>query len=389
MGKDVRKSVKEFFDMGNMLKEINSTLITLIHKIETPDKVTHFRPIACCNVIYKCIRYDKKEGPRRVAMKIDIQKAYDTVSWKFLEDILKDDLLMFCYGDKGSVKTLKEAIEEFGYVSGLKPNYDKSTIIFGSIKEEDRQDILECVPFKAVNEEIYDSSGWKSMLRLRDEVRNFIVIRIRNGEKAYVIYNNWCGTGALQSFITHRDLYNVRWHDRMAVKDIVENGICVWLEEWTKKYPDLAMNNKVMINNEKEDEILWRLKNRKEDKFSIIRVYQDLCDNDGDVKWHKIIWFSQNIPEHSFILWMAVQNKLITQDKIKKWGSFDMMACPLCRKDMDSHHHLFFQCEYAASCNVIMLLWLQDEWCFLDLDVGNVVRNGDVREVVLVSDLLV
>ncbi|GKC75814.1 RNA-directed DNA polymerase, eukaryota, reverse transcriptase zinc-binding domain protein [Tanacetum coccineum] len=59
-----------------------------------------------------------------------------------------DDLLMFCHGDKGLVSTLKDAIEEFGYVSGLKPNYDKSTIIFGSMKEEDRQAMLDCVPFK-------------------------------------------------------------------------------------------------------------------------------------------------------------------------------------------------------------------------------------------------
>nr|GFA64816.1 RNA-directed DNA polymerase, eukaryota, reverse transcriptase zinc-binding domain protein [Tanacetum cinerariifolium] len=58
------------------------------------------------------------------------------------------DLLMFCHVDKGSVKTLKEAIEVFGSVLGLKPNYDKSTIIFGSIKKEDRQDILDCVTFK-------------------------------------------------------------------------------------------------------------------------------------------------------------------------------------------------------------------------------------------------
>ena len=33
--------------------------------------------------------YDRKEGPKRVAMKIDIQKAYDTVNWEFLENILK------------------------------------------------------------------------------------------------------------------------------------------------------------------------------------------------------------------------------------------------------------------------------------------------------------
>ncbi|GKC68404.1 RNA-directed DNA polymerase, eukaryota, reverse transcriptase zinc-binding domain protein [Tanacetum coccineum] len=409
VGKDVCKSVKEFFDNGKMLKEINSTIITLIPKIETPNKVTDFRPIACCNVIYKCISkvitnrikgflgyivgqyqsafvpnrhiqdnillsqelfngYDRKEGPKRVAMKIDIQKAYDTVNWKFLEDIHKgfgfhekmgdpmspylftlvmeimslivqdkvernkefgyhfkckhmklthvcfaDDLLMFCYGDKGSIQTLKEAIEEFGSVSGLKPNYDKSTIIFGSIKEEDKQEIMECVPFKV-----------ERPLPQKEFVQTIAKALLTRLKTKFAIGGN-------------------------GGEDIVENGVCVWPEEWTRKYPDLAMNSRVMINNGKEDETVWRSKSGKEDKFSIRRAYQDLCDNVDDVKWHKIIWFSQNIPKHSFILWMAIQNKLITQDKIRKWGSSDMMACPLCRKDMDSHHHLFFQCEYAAS----------------------------------------
>ncbi|GJU05307.1 hypothetical protein Tco_1121737 [Tanacetum coccineum] len=33
--------------------------------------------------------YDRKEGPKRVAMKIDIQKAYDTVNWKLFSQIEK------------------------------------------------------------------------------------------------------------------------------------------------------------------------------------------------------------------------------------------------------------------------------------------------------------
>ncbi|GKF97765.1 hypothetical protein Tco_0293586, partial [Tanacetum coccineum] len=67
---------------------------------------------------------------------------------KLIHVCFADDLLMFCHGDKGLVSTLKDAIEEFGYVSGLKPNYDKSTITFGNMKEEDRQVMLDCVPFK-------------------------------------------------------------------------------------------------------------------------------------------------------------------------------------------------------------------------------------------------
>nr|GEZ64386.1 hypothetical protein [Tanacetum cinerariifolium] len=130
VGKDVCIAVKYFFDNGKIPREINSTIISLVPKILTPNKVTDFRPIACCNVLYKCISkiitermkiglgkiiglnqsafvpnrnvqdnillsqellkgHEKKDGPSRVAMKIDIQKAYDTVNWQFFEVILK------------------------------------------------------------------------------------------------------------------------------------------------------------------------------------------------------------------------------------------------------------------------------------------------------------
>ena len=36
-----------------MLKEINSTIITLVPKVDCPNIVGDFRPIACCNVVYK------------------------------------------------------------------------------------------------------------------------------------------------------------------------------------------------------------------------------------------------------------------------------------------------------------------------------------------------
>ncbi|GJT71952.1 protein LAZ1 [Tanacetum coccineum] len=42
-------------DEIKLLKEINHTFLALIPKVPTPLKVTNFRPISCCNVIYKCI----------------------------------------------------------------------------------------------------------------------------------------------------------------------------------------------------------------------------------------------------------------------------------------------------------------------------------------------
>nr|GEW35392.1 RNA-directed DNA polymerase, eukaryota, reverse transcriptase zinc-binding domain protein [Tanacetum cinerariifolium] len=40
---------------GLLLKEINHTFLALIPKVSTPRRVNDYRPISCCNVIYKCI----------------------------------------------------------------------------------------------------------------------------------------------------------------------------------------------------------------------------------------------------------------------------------------------------------------------------------------------
>nr|GEY14494.1 RNA-directed DNA polymerase, eukaryota, reverse transcriptase zinc-binding domain protein [Tanacetum cinerariifolium] len=130
VGMDVCLVMKEFFQTGKLLKEMNATIMSLIPKLDTPNKVSDFRPIACCNVLYKCISkvltnriksglkkvvsinqsafipgrniqdnilltqellkgYNRKNGPKRCALKIDLQKAYDTVSWSFLKTILE------------------------------------------------------------------------------------------------------------------------------------------------------------------------------------------------------------------------------------------------------------------------------------------------------------
>ncbi|GJV01910.1 putative RNA-directed DNA polymerase, eukaryota, reverse transcriptase zinc-binding domain protein [Tanacetum coccineum] len=130
VGPDVCNAVKDFFINGKLLKEINHTFLALISKTTTPLKVNDYRPISCCNVLYKCIskiiinriiegikevvsdnqstfvpgrsisdnilnmhelmhNYHLDRGPPRCAFKVDIQKAYDMVDWSFLERILR------------------------------------------------------------------------------------------------------------------------------------------------------------------------------------------------------------------------------------------------------------------------------------------------------------
>nr|GEV88392.1 hypothetical protein [Tanacetum cinerariifolium] len=74
IAQDVIKDIKEFFVSGVLLKELNHTIIALIPKVDTLMMINDYRPISCCNVLYKCITA--------------IQKAYDTVDSEFLRSVL-------------------------------------------------------------------------------------------------------------------------------------------------------------------------------------------------------------------------------------------------------------------------------------------------------------
>ena len=81
VGGDVSKAVKDLFSNGKLLQEINHTIIALLPKVTTPSRVDDYRPISCCNVIYKCIS------------KINTIRIKDG-----LDDIVSDNLLL-CRGD--------------------------------------------------------------------------------------------------------------------------------------------------------------------------------------------------------------------------------------------------------------------------------------------------
>lgn len=55
IGDQVTQAVISFFHSGKILNEINVTVLALIPKCKVPNSVVDFRPIACCNVIYKVI----------------------------------------------------------------------------------------------------------------------------------------------------------------------------------------------------------------------------------------------------------------------------------------------------------------------------------------------
>ncbi|GJT04162.1 mitochondrial proton/calcium exchanger protein-like protein isoform X1 [Tanacetum coccineum] len=82
-------------------------------------------------------------------------------------------------------------------------------------------------------------------------------------------------------------------------------------------------------------------------KFSIRKVWEIFKEVKDDVKWYKVVWFSQCNPRYAFILWLALQKRSATQDRLMAWNKNVQMPCPLCKSENDSHDHLFFKCPFS------------------------------------------
>ncbi|GJT23299.1 RNA-directed DNA polymerase, eukaryota, reverse transcriptase zinc-binding domain protein [Tanacetum coccineum] len=157
-----------------------------------------------------------------------------------------------------------------------------------------------------------DSWGWKTMLTIRDNIRGHVWYNVGNGRKTSVWYDKWCTDGPLSKFISRRDIYEARLEDNAKLLDC----------------PNI------------EDKVLWDTNDGRKVEFSTNQA--DLRVNWPNVVRRHIVWFNHLIPRQAFIFWMAVQDKLLTQDKIEKWNHDGDFKCGLCKQCSDSTIHLFF-----------------------------------------------
>ena len=192
-----------------------------------------------------------------------------------------------------------------------------------------------------------NSIGWNNILKLREKIRIHVGYKIGNGKSISAWHDRWCNESPLSDFISARELYNARFNGDCTVDKIISNGIWSWPDDWFIKFPNLRNIQIPTLLNDTRDKVEWITNNGLRTEFATKVVWKDLCCSGNKVIWNDLVWFSQSIPKHSFILWMAIKGRLMTQDRIAVWNPNGDMKCVFCKQCLDSHAHLFFLCQYT------------------------------------------
>ncbi|GKB99496.1 RNA-directed DNA polymerase, eukaryota, reverse transcriptase zinc-binding domain protein [Tanacetum coccineum] len=155
----------------------------------------------------------------------------------------------------------------------------------------------------------------------------------------------WDSLGHLSDTISSRDIHEAGLTMESTLAELVNINNGNWPEGWEDEYPILS--NIAQLSNGIEDKIVWVDNTGAERVFGTRIVWKDWSYYGAKMEWYPVIWYNMSIPKHTFVVWMALQNKLMTQENIAKWKDDDGMKCSLCQCCMDSIEHLFFMCPYT------------------------------------------
>lgn len=160
--------------------------------------------------------------------------------------------------------------------------------------------------------------------------------------------DNWSNIGPLNQLIRNSDIFRAGFNAKDRVADCIENHSWKW-PDWLVKYPALLQLEVPLIVPNKKDLLKCLDNNLEKVSFIFKNVWESIRKVGLMVEWSKLIWFSQCISKHAFLLRLVYRKSLKTQDRMKIWdGGLNIaIGCLFCHQTLESHNHLFFECPYS------------------------------------------
>ncbi|XP_048637534.1 uncharacterized protein LOC106355467 [Brassica napus] len=362
IGDDVIVAIQSFFVKGFLPKGVNSTILALIPKKEESKMMKDYRPISCCNVLYKAISMiianrvfadgtrNSIEGilrefddfDRMSGLKISMEKStlFMAGNMQKREEILRD--FQFATGSlpvrylglplltkrmtvldylpliekirkrvsswtgrlpSGCIKEIERLCSSFLW-SGPELNGRKTKVVWRDVCRTKQESGLGVRPLKEENTQS-GSWMWKKLLKCREIAKSLYQVEVRNGKKASFWFEAWSPMGRLQEVLSGRGHIDLG----IRAKDTVE--AC---KSHRRRHHRVHILNAVELEIEKmkekwvdeEDVSLWRNeKGRYKAAFFTCDTWQNIREKHLCCSWHSTVWFKHAIPKYAFVTWMT------------------------------------------------------------------------------------
>lgn len=425
LGVEVLSSITHFFQYSFMPVSTNSTILALVPKRPGASAISDFRPISCLNTLYKIIArllvrrikpilpelivldqtsfvkgrliventvlagelvngYHRKTGPKRITIKVDIAKAFDTLSWEFLFDCL-DGLQLpsvlitwlracvctpnFTIGYNGRVH---------GYFKGkrgLRQGDPLSPYLFviamnmlSLMLNKAAADLKIKYHHKCSRSKLTHLCFADDLLIFMDgslsSVQNVLQVlkefELWSGLAVSVQKSSFNASGLSQQEI---DVIKVSTGMPNGTLPVRYLGVLLWIKMevgngeacrfWSDNWSPFGKLSKYLLSDAPSGmgislrttvadlyvEGNWRLPPPRSEKMVQLHIFF--------TTWASIVWIGRGIPRHNFLTWLFVLNRCPTRDRLIGWGLQTDAACLLCNQNAESRDHLFFLCPYS------------------------------------------
>ncbi|XP_071723980.1 uncharacterized protein [Rutidosis leptorrhynchoides] len=287
VGDDFTTAVSSFFSFGKMAKQFGSSVLpSLISPLQYAF-VAGRSIIDNVLVAHELVRsYHKDLGEFFCACKIDLKKAYDSVQWDLVEEVLLGlqfllrfigwvmaclrcvsyslmingsleanfigsgafvkgipcllyDLFLYCKGDERSIRWLKDQLYVFSNVSGLCVNEDKSSIFLSGGDKQVRDNLIRCSGFW---EGSYSSRRLQLISSILRSMQVYWCLLFLISKAVWKIVDDkcrsflWVGAeGSKKSHVSWRSLCFAKNEGGLGISDLVKWNIAAFGKQiWLK-----------------------------------------------------------------------------------------------------------------------------------------------------------
>nr|XP_009800469.1 PREDICTED: uncharacterized protein LOC104246357 [Nicotiana sylvestris] len=77
------------------------------------------------------------------------------------------------------------------------------------------------------------------------------------------------------------------------------------------------------------------------------------------VEWKVFMFGDDTRAKAKFTMWLYFQDRMMTSDRLARWGMHVDTKCVLCQSCDESRNHMFVECEFARSIWKRLLKWMQ------------------------------